>query len=101
MVELTDSAKEYMQKLVANNKSRYVYLSVKGGGCSGFQYDWSLSETRGFGQTIDNILCIDDMAEMFVIGCTIDYVSELGGSYLKVINPNATASCGCGESFAV
>ena len=41
------------------------------------------------------------MAEMFVAGCTIDYVTELGGSYLKVINPNATASCGCGESFAV
>ena len=40
-------------------------------------------------------------AEMFVFGCTIDYVTELGGSYLKVINPNATASCGCGESFAV
>ena len=41
------------------------------------------------------------MAEMFVAGCTIDYVKELGGSYLKVVNPNATASCGCGESFAV
>lgn len=56
---------------------------------------------RGFGHTVDDILCIDDMAEMFVAGCTVDYVSELGGSYLKVINPNATASCGCGESFAV
>ena len=56
---------------------------------------------KGFGPTIDNILCIDDMAEMFVAGCTIDYVNELGGSFLKVINPNATASCGCGESFAV
>ena len=101
MVELTDNAREYMKKLVVDNNSKYVYLSVKGGGCSGFQYDWSLSEMRGFGQTIDEILCIDDMAEMFVIGCTIDYVTELGGSYLKVINPNATASCGCGESFAV
>ena len=39
--------------------------------------------------------------EMFVAGCTIDYVTELGGAYLKVINPNATASCGCGESFGV
>jgi Fe-S cluster assembly iron-binding protein IscA len=38
---------------------------------------------------------------MFVIGCTVDYVTEFGGSYLKVINPNATAQCGCGESFAV
>ena len=41
------------------------------------------------------------IAEMFVLGCTVDYVTELGGSYLKVINPNATAQCGCGESFAV
>ena len=50
--------------------------------------------------TIEN-LRLDPMTEMFVFGCTIDYVTELGGSYLKVINPNATASCGCGESFAV
>jgi|TARA_B100000085_G_scaffold275096_1_gene292605 iron-sulfur cluster assembly accessory protein len=101
MVTLTDSARDYMKKVVSDGKSKYVYLSVKGGGCSGFQYDWSLSEMRGFGPTIDDILCIDDMAEMFVAGCTIDYVNELGGSFLKVINPNATASCGCGESFAV
>ena len=46
-------------------------------------------------------LVLDPMAEMFVAGCTIDYVTELGGAYLKVINPNATASCGCGESFSV
>ena len=43
---------------------------------------------------------VDD-AMMLLMGTTIDYVKELGGSYLKVINPNATASCGCGESFAV
>ena len=51
-------------------------------------------------QLFDNLV-VDPMAEMFVLGCTIDYVTELGGSYLKVINPNATASCGCGESFAI
>ena len=50
--------------------------------------------------TVEN-LWIDPIAEMYVIGCTIDYVTELGGSFLKVSNPNATASCGCGESFAV
>ena len=74
-----------------------VSLSVKGGGCSGFQYVW---DTTADEPTVGNLV-IDPMAEMFVLGCTIDYVSELGGSYLKVINPNATASCGCGESFAV
>ena len=74
-----------------------VSLSVKGGGCSGFQYVW---DTTAESPTVDNLV-IDPMAEMFVLGCTIDYVNELGGSYLKVINPNATASCGCGESFSI
>lgn len=93
MIEITDSAKEYLLKVGKPN----VWLSVKGGGCSGFQYVWDVTEEKA---TIAN-LAVDPIAEMFVIGCTIDYVTELGGSYLKVINPNATASCGCGESFAV
>lgn len=93
MVKLTDSAKEYLLKVGQPN----VELSVKGGGCSGFQYEWAMSDKE---PTVGNLI-IDPVAEMFILGCTIDYVTELGGSYLKVINPNATASCGCGESFAV
>jgi len=93
MVTLTNSAQEYMQKVGQPN----VFLSVKGGGCSGFQYVWDTSSDN---PTVGNLV-VDPIAEMFVLGCTIDYVTELGGSYLKVINPNATASCGCGESFAV
>jgi len=93
MVTVTDSAKEYMEKVGQPN----VWLSVKGGGCSGFQYVWDVTDQD---PTVENLV-IDPMAEMFVLGCTVDYVNELGGSYLKIINPNATASCGCGESFAV
>lgn len=93
MLNITESAKEYLSKVGQPN----VYLSVKGGGCSGFTYVWDVTDAQ---PTVENLV-VDDMAEMFVIGCTIDYVTELGGSYLKVINPNATASCGCGESFAV
>lgn len=93
MLNITESAKEYLKKVGQPN----VWLSIKGGGCSGFTYVWDVTDQN---PTIEN-LCLDPMAEMFVIGCTIDYVQELGGSYLKVINPNATASCGCGESFAV
>ena len=93
MVTVTDSAREYLKQVGQPN----VWLSVKGGGCSGFQYEWDVTDKE---PTIAN-LAIDPIAEMFVVGCTIDYVTELGGSYLKVVNPNATASCGCGESFAV
>jgi iron-sulfur cluster insertion protein len=93
LLNITESAKNYLSKVGQPN----VWLSVKGGGCSGFTYVWDVTDQD---PTIENLV-LDPMAEMFVAGCTIDYVQELGGSYLKVINPNATASCGCGESFAV
>ena len=52
---------------------------MKGGGCSGFQYVWDTTDKE---PTVDNLV-IDPVAEMFVMGCTVDYVTELGGSYLK------------------
>ena len=93
MITVSKPAKEYLKKVGKPN----VSLTVKGGGCAGFQYEWGTTDKE---PTVCN-LHVDPIAEMFVLGCTIDYVTELGGSYLKVINPNATASCGCGESFAV
>ena len=99
-LKLTDSAKDYLASVGNPN----VSLTVKGGGCSGFQYVWDFKKNWPdvkWGEPIDGVLVLDPMAEMFVAGCTVDYVKELGGSYLKVINPNAKASCGCGESFAV
>ena len=97
---ISDSAKQYLNKMIENENKRYVTLDVKGGGCSGFRYELNFSDEVS-GNLIDDILVIDVMAEMFLFGCTVDYVQELGGSYLTVVNPNATASCGCGESFAV
>ena len=95
---LTERAKEYLHKV---SDDGYVTLGVKGGGCSGFQYTWGLSETKTNDEIIDNILLLDPMAIMYVIGSKIDYITELGGSYLAVVNPKATAQCGCGESFSV
>jgi len=101
VISITDSAKEYLTSMTKKNGKKYAYLGVLGGGCSGFQYEWSMTDDTDKGTVIDDILVLDKLAEMFVIGCTVDWVNEFGGSYLKVINPNATAQCGCGESFAV
>ena len=101
MLTLTDNAREYLSGIA---KDDYITLGVKGGGCSGFTYVWDYKKNWPdvkWSKPIDDVLVLDPMAEMFVLGCTVDYVTELGGSYLKVINPNAPASCGCGESFAV
>tara|TARA_B100000941_G_scaffold80072_1_gene54842 strand:- start:333 stop:638 length:306 start_codon:yes stop_codon:yes gene_type:complete len=101
MIQITDSAKEYLTSMTESERKRFAYLSVLGGGCSGFQYKWDMIDDKDDGILVDDILVVDKIAEMFVLGCTVDYVREFGGSYLKVVNPNATAQCGCGESFAV
>ena len=97
MITITEKAKEYMQSI---SNGGYVTLGVKGGGCSGFKYVWGLSETKN-AELIDDMLLLDPLAIMDVIGSKIDYITELGGSFLTVVNPTATAKCGCGESFGV
>ena len=101
MLQITNSAKEYLTSMTESERKRFAFLSVLGGGCSGFQYKWELTDKEEDGIIVDDILVVDKIAEMFVIGCTVDYIKEFGGSYLKVVNPNAKASCGCGESFAI
>ena len=99
MIQLTDNAREYLSSIA---KDDYITLGVKGGGCSGFTYVWDYKKNWPdvkWSKPIDDVLVLDPMAEMFVLGCTVDYITELGGSYLKVVNPNAVASCGCGESL--
>ena len=100
-LNITKNAKDYLSNMLHSYDSKYIHLSVLSGGCSGFQYKWELTDKEEDGIIVDDILVIDKIAEMFVIGCTVDYVKEFGGSYLKVVNPNAKASCGCGESFAI
>jgi|TARA_R100001082_G_scaffold110299_1_gene89844 iron-sulfur cluster insertion protein len=102
MVTLTDRAKKYMKSVIYNGD--HVSLSVKGGGCSGFQYVWGLKHDNPdvkWSNPIEDVLVVDPLAEMYLLGSEIDYVTELGGSYLAVKNPMQTSSCGCGESFGV
>jgi iron-sulfur cluster assembly accessory protein len=102
MITLTERAKEYMRSVLLNGDK--VSLSVKGGGCSGFQYVWDLKSNLPdvtWSDPIEDVLVVDPLAEMYLLGSEIDYVEELGGSFLAVKNPTSTNSCGCGESFGV
>ena len=105
IVKLTDSAKNYITTVAKAQDKSYVWFGVNGGGCSGFTYKWEFTDEPVDGSVIEcgnGIgLIIDKISEMYVLGSTIDYVTELSGSFLKVINPLASSSCGCGESFNV
>ena len=100
-VNITTKAKQYLESV---SDGGYVSLGIKGGGCSGFQYVWDFAKNWpdvNWSDPIEDVLVLDPMAEMYVIGSTIDYVEELGGSFLSIKNPVSTGSCGCGESFGV
>ena len=101
MVTLTERAKDYLKSI---SEGGYVSLVVKGGGCNGFQYVWDHAKNCPdvkWSAPIDDILVVDPMAELYILGSTIDYVEELGASFLSIKNPMQSSSCGCGESFSV
>jgi iron-sulfur cluster assembly accessory protein len=80
-------------------------VSVSGGGCSGFQYGFTLDDTRADDDLVleraGATVLIDSVSVMYLEGSEIDFVDDLIGSSFKIVNPNATASCGCGTSFSV
>lgn len=86
-------------------KPAILRLSVEGGGCSGFQYKFGLDDAaEGDDLVVEQggvTLLVDAMSLELVAGSVVDYVESLGGSAFKVTNPNASAGCGCGSSFAV
>ena len=105
IVTVTDSAKEHMEGVLAKEGKKYIKLSVKGGGCAGFTYQWDAVDEVADDDEIFELnngnFAIDGAGLLYVAGTTIDFKKEVFGSYMNISNPNATSSCGCGESFGV
>lgn len=80
-------------------------ITVEGGGCSGFQYKYDLTDKVNDDDELFEMLeahvVIDKMSLNFLLGSKLDYVENLGGEYFEIKNPNATSGCGCGKSFSV
>ena len=106
-ITLTERAARRIAHLVEREETPNAKLrvAVSGGGCSGFEYGFSFDDkvedgdvvvTRDGAQAV-----VDSVSLMYLAGSEIDYVTEVAGSYFTLKNPNAVASCGCGNSFAV
>ena len=80
-------------------------VSVEGGGCSGFQYKFDTERAKADDDVViernDVTVLIDPVSLDYMAGAEIDFVDDLIGSAFRVNNPKATASCGCGTSFAL
>lgn len=105
-ITLTTSAAKRIGR-IAERQSRpaILRLSVEGGGCSGFQYKFDLTDTAESDDAVSETdgvrLVVDPVSLELIAGSTVDFVESLGGAAFKVENPNAAAGCGCGSSFGI
>jgi iron-sulfur cluster insertion protein len=107
LLEFSDRAVKKLKSLQAEERNPNLMLrvSVYGGGCSGFQYTFSLEEeVKPVDKTVEKdgvTLIIDQMSYQYLAGSAVDYVEGLEGAMFVVNNPNATSTCGCGASFSI
>lgn len=105
-IDLTPAAAARVAAIASKHgKPAILRLSVDGGGCSGFQYKFGFSDDVEADDSVaerDGVrLVVDPVSLDLVRGAEVDFVESLGGAAFKVQNPNASAGCGCGSSFAV
>jgi len=107
MLQLTDRAVTKVKEFMAReSKAGYgLRVAVRGGGCSGFQYELSYEKEQTENDEILEFgelkVFVDAMSKLYLEEVSIDYVEGLQGAGWKIENPSATGTCGCGSSFTV
>ena len=100
-LEFTDRAKIQIEKITKSEAKKYFRISVQGGGCSGFKYNFSFDNKLEKDDVLFNQTIIDKISLDIIAGSTIDFKKEMIGENFSIKNPKASASCGCGLSFSV
>ena len=107
MVTVSEGAAKKLKSLIEESgfKTPFVRVAVKGGGCSGLSYDLSFDTDQQTGDTLAENngvkILIDMKSLLYLFGTELDFSDGLNGKGFQFINPNASRTCGCGESFAL
>ena len=101
-IKFTDKALKQINVLLSKkDKGCFFRIAIKGGGCSGFQYEFTFDQSKASDDlNFENIL-IDKASADLLKGSEVDFVSELIGEQFKITNPQTKSSCGCGVSFSL
>lgn len=109
IITVSEKAKQRLQELMVESnldmEKYFLRVGVKGGGCSGLSYDlgFDMIEQEGDKFTTHNgiKIAIDKKSFLYLFGTELDFTDGLNGKGFQFINPNASRTCGCGESFAI
>ena len=101
-IKFTNNAlKHIIEMLSKKDKGSFFRIAIKGGGCSGFQYDFSFDNKQEDDDIRHENIIIDKKSADLLKGSEVDYVDELIGENFKISNPQSKSSCGCGVSFSL
>ena len=101
-IKFTDKAIKQINHLLSQkDKGSFFRIAIKGGGCSGFKYDFSFEKNPNEEDLKFNNIVIDKASADLLKGSEVDYASDLIGDSFKISNPQSKSSCGCGVSFSL
>jgi iron-sulfur cluster insertion protein len=100
-IDFTKEAQEQINKITQSDKNKFFRITVQGGGCSGFKYNFGFDKTTNNDDIIFGNAIIDKASLEIISGSVVDFKKEMIGESFVINNPKATASCGCGLSFSI
>ena len=100
-IDFTKQAQDQINKITQGQEKRFFRITVQGGGCSGFKYNFGFDKKKNDDDVLFNKTIIDKVSLDIISGSVIDFKKEMIGESFVIKNPKATASCGCGLSFSV
>ena len=100
-LDFTKQAKDQIDKITEGLEKKYFRITVQGGGCSGFKYNFGFDKQTNKDDILFNKTIIDKVSLDIISGSLVDFKKEMIGESFVITNPKATSSCGCGLSFSV
>ena len=100
-LNFTDQALNQINLITKGYEKKYFRITVQGGGCSGFKYNFGFDSKSSEDDVIFGKAIIDKSSLDIISGSVVDFKKEMIGESFVIDNPKATASCGCGLSFSV
>ena len=100
-LNFTDQALNQINLITKGDEKKYFRITVQGGGCSGFKYNFGFDSKMNRDDIIFGKTIIDKSSLEIISGSVVDFKKEMIGESFIIDNPKATASCGCGLSFSV
>ena len=100
-IDFTKEALNQINRITREGEKKYFRITVQGGGCSGFKYNFGFDKKTNTDDIVFNNAIIDKASLEIISGSVVDFKKEMIGESFVINNPKATASCGCGLSFSI